>query len=356
LNHESYFMSTDMNANNSDKILHQQQLKQSCFVTYFNLGVDCRKRGDKHGAIKAWTEALSINPNNPYAYYDRGVTKAELGDYIGALEDFNQAIHIHPRYANAYLQRDKVRRKLLEDNNTFLINFEDAFKFCQFGKYLLHNKDYKEAIKNFDQALQLNPNIAEAYYNRAKSRYKLKDRQGAIEDFQQAAKLLCDDNKIETLAKWTPFELGESNRKEAISYLIGYLAGNSSYDQRRLAASAIQKLAKIFPNDCQSAIPYLLDNLSNSAPQLRQYVLKALNLLSLPDSAITKIAAIAEKDSKKYNREIAQAILNKITPIEAEQEYEMNWVEYEDYLGFIERDSGLTALQKIDLINGQIFF
>ena len=326
------------------------------FVTYFNLGVDCRKRGDKHGAIKAWTEALSINPNNPYAYYDRGVTKAELGDYIGAFEDFNQAIYIHPRYSNAYLQRDKVRRKLLEDNKTFLIDFEDALKFCQRGKYLLQGKKYTEAIKNFDQALQLNPNIAEAYYNRAKSRYKLKDREGAIEDFQKAAKLLCDNNKVESLAEWTPFELGESNRKEAIPYIVCYLFGDSSYEQRRLAVSAIHKLAKSFPNNCESAIPYLLENLSNPAPQVRQYALKALSSLSLPDSAIAEIAAIAEKDPKEYNRTIAKVILNKITTIEDEQDHEMNWVEYEDYLGFIERDSGLTALQKIDLINGRKFF
>jgi len=144
--------------------------------------------------------------------------------------------------------------------------------------------------------------------------YNLFKRVDKIEKHpNQVAKILGDHSETEKLAKLTPFQLGESNKKEAIPYLIGYLSGNSSYNQRRLAASAIGKLAKIFPNDCQSAVSYLLDNLSNPAPQVRQYCLKALHSLNLPDYAIIRISEIAENDTKGYNRDIAQVILNKIT-------------------------------------------
>ena len=49
--------------------------------------------------------------------------------------------------------------------------------------------EHEEAIKDFDRALQLNPNDADAYGNRCVARYKLRDKQGAIEDCQKAAAL-----------------------------------------------------------------------------------------------------------------------------------------------------------------------
>ena len=91
---------------------------------------------------------------------------------------------------------------------------------------------------------------------------------------------MCNINQAKELAKWTPFELGESNRKEAIHYLILYLAtGNGN--EKRLAASAISKLTENFKESCVLAVPYLLANLSHSMPQVRQYTLKSLNLLDL---------------------------------------------------------------------------
>lgn len=49
--------------------------------------------------------------------------------------------------------------------------------------------DFKGALKDFDQALQIAPNNADAYGNRCVARYKLGDKQGAIEDCQKAAAL-----------------------------------------------------------------------------------------------------------------------------------------------------------------------
>ncbi|WP_293145067.1 MULTISPECIES: serine protease [unclassified Microcoleus] len=45
--------------------------------------------------------------------------------------------------------------------------------------------DYQGAVAAYSQAIQLNPNYAEAYYNRAGARYELGDNQGSIEDISQ---------------------------------------------------------------------------------------------------------------------------------------------------------------------------
>lgn len=240
--------------NNPNDTLHRQELERKRFVYCFNLGVDYRQQGDKQEAIKAWTEAIRINPYNPYSYYYRGVTLIDVEDYTGAILDLNQAIAINSNYFNAYRQAAKAYYKL-------------------------------------GQTLQLN-----------------KNDDGAREIFQYTAQLLCNINQAKELAKWSPFELGESNRKEAIHYLILYLAtGNGN--EKRLAASAIRKLTRDFKESCVLAVPYLLANLSHSMPQVRQYTLKALSLLDLSTFDISNIELVAATDSKKYNREAAKIII-----------------------------------------------
>lgn len=299
----------------------QQGYQPESFASYFNLGVDLRQKGDRQGAIEAWTQTLRIAPSNTYAYYYRGMTKAEIGDFTGAIEDFQQVLQINPKYLNAYRQLDKIYQKLLDSSEASQPISQVAIVCCQSGEVYFQSKDYQKAIEYFNQALQSNPNLAKAYYNRGKSRHKLKDKEGAIEDFQTAAQLLCSSNQVEELAKWSPFELGESSRKEAIDYLIQYLSSNSSYDSKRTAASGIRKLASRFKDTCELAIPYLLNNLSEEAPQVRQYALKALEVLTLPDSAIQTIKAVAENDPKDYNREIAQSILIKLNNVHTTKNY-----------------------------------
>ncbi|MBH8572230.1 tetratricopeptide repeat protein [Nostocaceae cyanobacterium CENA369] len=198
-----------------------------------------------------------------------------------------------------------------KDSSHLLFKPNNAITYYQLGKVQLQLLEYQKAIQEFSQALQMNPNFAEAYYYRGKSYHKLNDKQRAIADFQTSAKIVCEHNQSEKMASWTPFELGESNREEAIKHLLPYLSSANSYDDRRLAASAINKLANSFKKSCELAIPHLLENLSEPAPQLRQYTLKALSVISLPNYALSQIQAIAENDPKDYNRKIAKTLLNR---------------------------------------------
>ena len=105
----------------------------------------------------------------------------------------------------------------------------------------------------------------------------------------------------------TPYELGESNDRDSIKHLIKFLE-SSSPNERRLAASAVGKLNKNYPQETHKLKKYLLRNLDeNLGPQTVQYTLKALKKMNLSKNDIKII------NSFKYLKHYNQKILEEIT-------------------------------------------
>ena len=95
----------------------------------------------------------------------KGMEKYNKKDYQGAIDDYNQAIKLKPDYADAYNSRGVSRSSL---------------------------GDKKEAIDDYNQAIKLKPDLAEAYSNRGITRSDLGDKKEAIDDYNQAIKLKSD--------------------------------------------------------------------------------------------------------------------------------------------------------------------
>ncbi len=110
-------------------------------------------------------------------WFKLGNNKSDLGDKQGAIADYNQAIKIKPDLAEAYLGRGLVRFDL-EDN--------------------------QGAIADYNQAIKIKPDLAEAHLGRGYAKGTLGDNQGAIADFNQAIKIkpdLADAYRNRGLAK-----------------------------------------------------------------------------------------------------------------------------------------------------------
>ena len=101
--------------------------------------------------------------SNPDDYYKNGIEKYELKDYAGALSDFTIAIEMMPEMAEAYYSRGLLYGK-------------------EFHKY-------KKAIKDFTKAIKLKPDYAEAYYNRGVTYRILDDIKNSCEDWKKAREL-----------------------------------------------------------------------------------------------------------------------------------------------------------------------
>ena len=177
--------------------------------------------GDKQGALADYNEAIRVNPNAE-AYYNRGYVKAELGDKQGALADFNEVIRIDPNYAPAY-KNFWIDEYYLQDGQGTLADYiknserlgkhltykpyhVDAYYNRGLAKYDLGDKlgalfDYNEAIRiNLildylergvvkNTTIRINPNSANAYYNRGLIKKERGEKQEALADFRKASEL-----------------------------------------------------------------------------------------------------------------------------------------------------------------------
>ncbi|NET54832.1 MAG: tetratricopeptide repeat protein, partial [Symploca sp. SIO2E6] len=92
-------------------------------------------------------------------FYVRAVAKALKIDYRGAVADYTQAIELNPSFIEAYLKRGEILYKL---------------------------GDARGTLRDCNQALSLNPNLVQAHYYKGRARYRLGYTQAAIEAYTQA--------------------------------------------------------------------------------------------------------------------------------------------------------------------------
>ncbi len=72
------------------------------------------------------------------------------------------------------------------------INRTNAHAFFENGKLYLEDKDYKDAVKNFDKAVKIKPDFAEAYVGLGSSYLKLEKYEKALYNYQKAIQIEPD--------------------------------------------------------------------------------------------------------------------------------------------------------------------
>jgi tetratricopeptide (TPR) repeat protein len=125
------------------------------------------QRGNVDQALALYEQVLQDKtlPNDRRAIIlnDRGVAYARRQQPKEAIEDFNRAIQLYPEYAAVYNNR---------------------------GNVLLGLGAVREAQRDFDRAILLAPGYAAAYSNRAGARMRLGEIEPALADYTRAIALI----------------------------------------------------------------------------------------------------------------------------------------------------------------------
>jgi len=98
--------------------------------------------------------------------YNRGVAYLNKGEYDEAIADFTEAIRLNPEFAEVYYNRGLT--------------------------YGRDKGDFENAIADFTEAIRLKPDYAEAYYNRDIAEFSNGDTDKAIADHTEAIRLKPD--------------------------------------------------------------------------------------------------------------------------------------------------------------------
>ncbi len=145
-------------------------------VIYSNRAAIYLETGRYDEAVADLSRALDLDPQRLEAWHNRAVARFEGGDLNGALEDTNRALEIGPGYAWATHLRALIYAKM---------------------------ERYNDALVDFNQVLpSLEVYFSASYPQRARTRLKLGDKQGAIADFQRYLDLLPEaDDRAEIEAE-----------------------------------------------------------------------------------------------------------------------------------------------------------
>lgn len=133
-----------------------------------NQAIQLLEKGQPVKARDNLQRVLKFYPNSPQLHFLLGLTLIPLAAEDAALHHFNQAIELEPHLLEAYINRGILLKKK--------------------GKL-------QKALNDFDYVIQHNPSIVQAYTNRGNVRILLKQLTLASEDFARAIQLdpLCED-------------------------------------------------------------------------------------------------------------------------------------------------------------------
>lgn len=149
---------------NNKWIQKRKEFYQSDAVKAYARGqkaVELMRSGKYEEATSELTEAIRINPNEPYYYFNRGICYLQLHEYEKSLKDLQDAVMRKRDFVKAYNALGQVEYSL--------------------GKY-------DEALEAVNTVIKLEPDNAEAYYNRALIFYKKGWKNEALEETRRA----CD--------------------------------------------------------------------------------------------------------------------------------------------------------------------
>jgi tetratricopeptide (TPR) repeat protein/S1-C subfamily serine protease len=180
------------------KNFHSSILQKQSVVYRFlgdfstSAGREREARENYEQALTVINQAISLVPNNSNHYNEKWLVLYELKRYDEGLAAINQAINLAPRavwYVNRgilYYNQQKYDLALSDWNKAIDINPNFAEAYNNRGNLYSDLQKYDLALSDWNKAIDINPNFAEAYNNRGNLYSDLQKYDLAISDYSKA--------------------------------------------------------------------------------------------------------------------------------------------------------------------------
>ena len=129
---------------------------------YYKKGLDLISKRNFSNAIIDFGTSIRIDQNNKESYSARGYCKEELQVPKMGRDDYDKALLIDPNFVEALLYR--------------ATNMDNA-------------NEHNEALLEYNKVIELEPENKTAFFNRGNTKFNLKDKTGACNDWTKAKEL-----------------------------------------------------------------------------------------------------------------------------------------------------------------------
>ena len=185
--------------------VHQSAYTEFCRgLTWQERGIEAHLIEEKQNAfekaIMYYTEALTLNSDDPNTYYNRGLAHFNKSEYDKAASDYSTVIQLEPDNSYAYCSRGLIYfnkgeydKAIADYNMAIQLKPDNPDAYYNRGLFYFNKGEYDKAIADYNMAIQLKPDNPDAYYNRGLFYFNKGEYDKAIADYNMAIQLKPDN-------------------------------------------------------------------------------------------------------------------------------------------------------------------
>jgi len=200
------------------------ELNPNYSLYYFKFAEILVKVGQLSQAITAYHKAIALDPNFADAYQYLGDTLVETDQKEEATKIYKKAVEIKPelwdvhhKLGKLFQEKEELEAAVAAYNKSIKFKPDFSWSYNNLGDVLVSLKQWDEAAKNYRQATKLNPDFAWSYYKLGDVLVSLKEWKEAIAAYREAV-------AIDSQAPWYLYKLGSLLRQQGeFEEAVGYL-------------------------------------------------------------------------------------------------------------------------------------
>lgn len=181
----------EMDSYNDEQI--KEAKKERTVYNYLIMGRIFKREGKYDKAIKVYTAAINLRPQDAVNYLNRGEAYYNLKEYDKAVEDYSKVIELDPEADEAYNNRGCCYDELGEHQRA-IEDFTKAIELAPLDTDAYNNRgnscfnigEYQKALNDYTKAIELRPDSANAYNNRGYTYLNIREYHKAINDYTKA--------------------------------------------------------------------------------------------------------------------------------------------------------------------------